>query len=145
MLVTRAVICKNGNMVAVSIDHKPNQSDERQRIEYSDGFVMWASTWRVGGVLVVSRAFGDKLLKQFVVVDPEIQEEEIVGSMEFLILASDGLWDMNMYGTFILQHDISFLSFSIQTYSLRHHTRFFADRHGDRNSTDRSGNILLGL
>ncbi|KAK9058632.1 hypothetical protein SSX86_023474 [Deinandra increscens subsp. villosa] len=26
----------------------------------------------------------------------------------------------------------------------RHHTRFFPDRHGDRNTTDRSGNILPG-
>ncbi|XP_076888490.1 protein argonaute MEL1-like [Bidens hawaiensis] len=26
----------------------------------------------------------------------------------------------------------------------RHHTRFFPDKHGDRNSTDRSGNILPG-
>ncbi|XP_064953763.1 probable protein phosphatase 2C 59 [Musa acuminata AAA Group] len=51
-------------------------------------------TWRVGGVLAVSRAFGDRHLKQFVVADPEIHEEAVDGSLEFLILASDGLWDV---------------------------------------------------
>ncbi|XP_064999871.1 probable protein phosphatase 2C 59 [Musa acuminata AAA Group] len=65
-----------------------------QRIEDTGGFVMWAGTWRVGGVLAVSRAFGDRHLKQFVVADPEIHEEAVDGSLEFLILASDGLWDV---------------------------------------------------
>ncbi|CAL9046958.1 unnamed protein product [Musa banksii] len=65
-----------------------------QRIEDAGGFVMWAGTWRVGGVLAVSRAFGDRHLKQFVVADPEIHEEAVDGSLEFLILASDGLWDV---------------------------------------------------
>ncbi|XP_022750354.1 LOW QUALITY PROTEIN: uncharacterized protein LOC111299433 [Durio zibethinus] len=91
---SRAVICRGGNAIAVSRDHKPDQTDERQRIEDAGGFVMWAGTWRVGGVLAVSRAFGDRLLKQFVVADPEIQEEKIDSSLEFLILASDGLWDV---------------------------------------------------
>ncbi|PKA50846.1 putative protein phosphatase 2C 59 [Apostasia shenzhenica] len=91
---SRAVICRAGKAVAVSRDHKPDQTDERQRIEDAGGFVMWAGTWRVGGVLAVSRAFGDKLLKQYVVADPEIQEEVVDGSLEFLILASDGLWDV---------------------------------------------------
>nr|CAD1824788.1 unnamed protein product [Ananas comosus var. bracteatus] len=91
---SRAVICRGGNAIAVSRDHKPDQTDERQRIEDAGGFVMWAGTWRVGGVLAVSRAFGDRLLKQYVVADPEIKEEVIDGSLEFLILASDGLWDV---------------------------------------------------
>ncbi|XP_040864937.1 probable protein phosphatase 2C 59 isoform X1 [Glycine max] len=91
---SRAVICRGGNAIAVSRDHKPDQTDERRRIEDAGGFVMWAGTWRVGGVLAVSRAFGDRLLKQYVVADPEIQEEKVDSSLEFLILASDGLWDV---------------------------------------------------
>ncbi|KAL6629831.1 hypothetical protein ACP70R_029596 [Stipagrostis hirtigluma subsp. patula] len=91
---SRAVISKGGEAIAVSKDHKPDQSDERQRIEDAGGFVMWAGTWRVGGVLAVSRAFGDKLLKQYVVADPDIKEEVVDSSLEFLILASDGLWDV---------------------------------------------------
>ncbi|GJR09982.1 putative ribonuclease H-like domain-containing protein [Tanacetum coccineum] len=76
---SRAVISRGGKAFVVSRDHKPDRSDERQRIEDAGGFVMWAGTWRVGGVLAVSRAFGDKLFKQYVVADTEIQEEKICG------------------------------------------------------------------
>lgn len=55
---------------------------------------MWSGTWRVGGVLAVSRAFGDRLLKKYVVAEPEIQEEPITSDVEFLVIASDGLWDV---------------------------------------------------
>ncbi|CAO2143431.1 unnamed protein product [Urochloa humidicola] len=92
---SRAIICKGGQAIAVSRDHKPGQTDERQRIEEAGGFVMWGEgTWCVGGVVPVSRAFGNKLLKNYVLVDPEIQEEVIDSSHEFLILASHGLWDV---------------------------------------------------
>lgn len=50
--------------LALSEDHKPNRTDERSRIEAAGGVVVWAGTWRVGGVLAVSRAFGDRLLKR---------------------------------------------------------------------------------
>ena len=53
--------------VQLSDDHKPNRTDERNRIEAAGGVVVWAGTWRVGGVLAVSRAFGDRLLKRYVV------------------------------------------------------------------------------
>ncbi|PIA28526.1 hypothetical protein AQUCO_06900060v1 [Aquilegia coerulea] len=90
---SRVVACRSGSAVPLSIDHKPDRTDERERIEKAGGFILWAGTWRVGGVLAVSRAFGDKLLKPYVVADPEIQEEEIDG-VEFLIIASDGLWNV---------------------------------------------------
>ncbi|KAL0369296.1 UNVERIFIED_CONTAM: putative protein phosphatase 2C 11 [Sesamum calycinum] len=84
---------KSAIAIPLSIDHKPDRSDERERIEQAGGFVVWAGTWRVGGVLAVSRAFGDKLLRPYVVADPEIQEEEVDG-VEFIIIASDGLWNV---------------------------------------------------
>ncbi|KAA8546495.1 hypothetical protein F0562_002766 [Nyssa sinensis] len=90
---SRVVACRAGSAVPLSIDHKPDRSDERQRIEQAGGFIIWAGTWRVGGVLAVSRAFGDKLLKPYVVAEPEIQDEEIDG-VEFIIIASDGLWNV---------------------------------------------------
>ncbi|KAH9691487.1 putative protein phosphatase 2C 11 [Citrus sinensis] len=70
---SRVVASRAGSAIPLSIDHKPDRSDERQRIEEAGGFVIWAGTWRVGGVLAVSRAFGDRLLKQYVVAEPEIQ------------------------------------------------------------------------
>jgi protein phosphatase 1L len=91
---SRAVVCISGEAIAFSTDHKPNRTDERQRIEDAGGVVMWSGTWRVGGVLAVSRAFGDRLLKKYVVADPEIQEESITKDVEFVVLASDGLWDV---------------------------------------------------
>ncbi|KAJ0963015.1 hypothetical protein J5N97_028137 [Dioscorea zingiberensis] len=91
---SRAVVSVAGKAIPLSDDHKPNRSDERKRIENAGGVVMWAGTWRVGGVLAMSRAFGNRLLKQYVVADPEIQEQEVDEELEFLVLASDGLWDV---------------------------------------------------
>lgn len=91
---SRAVISKAGKAIPLSEDHKPNRVDERKRIENAGGVVMWAGTWRVGGVLAMSRAFGNRMLKQFVVAEPEIQEEEVNEELELLVLASDGLWDV---------------------------------------------------
>ncbi|KAI7733985.1 hypothetical protein M8C21_032566 [Ambrosia artemisiifolia] len=91
---SRTVISKAGKAIPLSEDHKPNRSDERKRIENAGGVVMWAGTWRVGGVLAMSRAFGNRMLKQFVVAEPEIQEQELDEEFELLILASDGLWDV---------------------------------------------------
>lgn len=50
-------------------------------------------TWRVQGSLAVSRALGDRHLKQWIIAEPETKIIRIKPEYEFLILASDGLWD----------------------------------------------------
>uniref|UniRef100_A0A7R9VJQ1 protein-serine/threonine phosphatase n=1 Tax=Chlamydomonas euryale TaxID=1486919 RepID=A0A7R9VJQ1_9CHLO len=91
---SRAVLCRGGKAIALSMDHKPNHREERERIEAAGGMVVWAGTWRVGGVLAVSRAFGDKPLKRYVTSTPHVRIESLQKDDEFLVLASDGLWDV---------------------------------------------------
>eukprot|EP01025_Chloroclados_australasicus_P019298 TRINITY_DN2052_c0_g1_i3.p3 TRINITY_DN2052_c0_g1~~TRINITY_DN2052_c0_g1_i3.p3 ORF type:complete len:295 (+),score=28.91 TRINITY_DN2052_c0_g1_i3:251-1135(+) len=91
---SKCVLCRDGEGMLLTVDHKPNLQNERERIENAGGVVIWAGTWRVGGVLAVSRAFGDKPLKKFVVAEPHVQIETLTAKDEFIILASDGVWDV---------------------------------------------------
>jgi len=92
---SRAVLCTQGQAIQLSVDHKPNHVSEKERIENLGGMVCWAGTWRVAGMLAVSRAFGDRILKKFVVADPFTTKiEELNKDHEFLILATDGVWDV---------------------------------------------------
>lgn len=49
--------------------------------------------WRIQGSLAVSRGIGDRHLKQWVIAEPKTTIFGIKPEHEFLILASDGLWD----------------------------------------------------
>ncbi|CAN6998002.1 unnamed protein product [Brassica rapa subsp. trilocularis] len=49
---------------------------------------------RVLGVLATSRAIGDNYLKPYVSSEPEVTVTERIEEDEFMILASDGLWDV---------------------------------------------------
>jgi len=42
----------------------------------------------------MSRAFGNRMLKEYVIAEPNIQEEDVNSDLEYLILATDGLWDV---------------------------------------------------
>lgn len=49
--------------------------------------------WRIQGTLAVSRGIGDGHLKTWVIAEPDTKILRIESECEFLILASDGLWD----------------------------------------------------
>ncbi|KAJ4753000.1 Protein phosphatase 2C family protein [Rhynchospora pubera] len=86
---------KPGGSIAKALtrDHRPDLTEERQRIEAAGGQVTFKGTWRINDKIAISRSFGDRHLKQFVIPDPDIVEEAIDESIEFIIIASDGLWD----------------------------------------------------
>jgi len=92
---SRCVLCKaDGRAIALSDDHKPNRADERARVEALGGTVVFWGVWRVEGVLAVSRALGDRSLKRYVTADPEVQSWARAADDAYLVLASDGLWDV---------------------------------------------------
>lgn len=90
----RAVMSVRGVAEALSSDHRPSRDDERKRIETTGGYVdTFHGVWRIQGSLAVSRGIGDAQLKKWVIAEPETNISRIEQDHEFLILASDGLWD----------------------------------------------------
>ncbi|OEL29874.1 putative protein phosphatase 2C 32 [Dichanthelium oligosanthes] len=76
----RAVLSRAGKAEALTSDHRASREDEKERIENL-------------GSLAVSRGIGDAHLKQWIVADPDTRTLLVDQQCEFLILASDGLWD----------------------------------------------------
>ncbi|KAK8686537.1 hypothetical protein V6N13_125561 [Hibiscus sabdariffa] len=91
---SRAVLSRGGVATALSYDHKPDRPEELERVEAAGGRVINWNGYRVLGVLATSRSIGDQYLKPFVICKPEVTVRELTNRDEFVILASDGLWDV---------------------------------------------------
>ncbi|POM80360.1 CAMKK/CAMKK-META protein kinase [Phytophthora palmivora] len=90
----RAVLC-TADAIAIDLttDHKASLPEEQARIEASGGFV---HNGRLDGILQISRGFGDLAHKQdgHLVVTPDVVEHLVGPSDQFVLLASDGLFDV---------------------------------------------------
>ncbi|CBJ30304.1 conserved unknown protein [Ectocarpus siliculosus] len=92
---SRAVLCSDGRALPMSSDHKPNKPEERRRIQALGGRVVYSfGVPRVNGILAVSRAFGDRNMKGAVNAEPDVRERSLERHDDFLVLATDGLWDV---------------------------------------------------
>ncbi|KAH6804439.1 hypothetical protein C2S51_032686 [Perilla frutescens var. frutescens] len=91
---SRAVLYRSGRIIPLTFDHKPGRADEKARIEASGGRVMHTDTARVQGVLAMSRAIGDVFLKPYVISEPEVSFTRREEDDEFVIISSDGMWDV---------------------------------------------------
>mmetsp|Transcript_4744 Transcript_4744/g.8229 ORF Transcript_4744/g.8229 Transcript_4744/m.8229 type:complete len:724 (-) Transcript_4744:1111-3282(-) len=91
---SRGVLCRDSKAIQVTDDHKPEREDEAERVEKAGGQVLYWNGHRVMGVLAMSRAIGDHGLRPYVIPEPEISVLARVPEDDFLLLASDGLWDV---------------------------------------------------
>ena len=95
MCFRRCVLSRLGHAVELTRDHRLTRRDERERIEAAGGVVVHH---RVNGTLAVSRSFGDVQHKgdgpTTVVATPEVFVEPVSAAEEFMVIATDGLWDV---------------------------------------------------
>jgi len=101
---SRAVLCRAGQAVELSHDHKPASEVEKARIEAAGGYLEdTPGGARVNGNLNLSRAIGDLEYKkrldlppeqQIICSTPDVLTEQRTPEDEFLILACDGVWDV---------------------------------------------------
>ncbi|KAG6518072.1 probable protein phosphatase 2C 2 [Zingiber officinale] len=93
----RAVLCRKGQAIDMSQDHRPNYDAERRRVEQSGGFI---DDGYLNGALSVTRALGDWYLKMPrgfpspLVAEPEFRQAILTEDDEFLIIGCDGIWDV---------------------------------------------------
>ncbi|GMH50991.1 hypothetical protein TL16_g00921 [Triparma laevis f. inornata] len=88
---SRAVLSRGGTAIPLTKDHRLSRADERARVEKAGGKV---KSNRVNGVLAVTRSFGDVAHKTAIDAEPEVKTEIITERDEFLLMATDGLWDV---------------------------------------------------
>ncbi|KAI4349926.1 hypothetical protein L6164_010467 [Bauhinia variegata] len=107
---SRAVLAtssEDGSLTAVqlTVDFKPNLPEEAERITESRGRVfclddepgvhrVWLPDEESPG-LAMSRAFGDYCVKDYGVISvPEVTHRNITSQDQFVVLATDGVWDV---------------------------------------------------
>ena len=118
----RVLLGGKKGVTQMTVDHVPDSEDERKRIEFQNPnpnmpLVRYVGgTWRVGGLLALSRAFGDAYMKgtgQFegvqagsdnyssgfgVVAEPDVTNKLLTKDDAWIVVASDGLFENEIRG-----------------------------------------------
>jgi len=89
---SKVVLVSFDEVKQLSYDHKCSDLAEVERVKRSEGIVF---NGRVFGQLVLTRALGDHGLKKYGVIStPYVNRVEVEDKNKFLIIASDGVWDV---------------------------------------------------
>ncbi|KFZ56427.1 hypothetical protein N321_09519 [Antrostomus carolinensis] len=92
---SRALLCRKGKAMKLTIDHTPERKEEKERIRKCGGFVAWNSLGQphVNGRLAMTRSIGDLDLKNSgVIAQPETKRVKLHHADDsFLVLTTDGI------------------------------------------------------
>jgi len=91
---SEALLCHRSRSLKLVEPHTPARADEKARISAAGGTVVWFGTWRVNGTLGVARSIGDSEHAAVVIASPDSIERDITPDDSFVMLASDGLFDV---------------------------------------------------
>lgn len=89
---SRAIMVTESSSFDLTMDHKPSNPSEKERVELLGGRIIQYGVLRVQGILAVTRSLGDFSLRPYVSNVPTVSYYEMSGDECFLVLASDGLW-----------------------------------------------------
>ena len=93
------MLCRDGKAIPLSFDHKPDNKEEKERIEKAGSTIM---DGRVDGNLNLSRSLGDLKYKankdltpeeQPITANPDVEEFDLHEDDEFFIMGCDGIWE----------------------------------------------------
>lgn len=93
---SRMVLKSCGKMFALTKDHNPRHPGERARILRNGGRITTdlLGTERVMGALNMTRSLGDRYLRPHVSPNPVISKYSLQDGDEYIVVATDGLWDV---------------------------------------------------
>jgi protein phosphatase 1L len=89
------IVYSNWSSKQVTTDHKPDEPNEKSRLEKMGGEVYKdsESVFRIGD-LSLSRAFGDGDNAPYISQKPDIFIKKITPHTKYIVMACDGLWDV---------------------------------------------------
>ncbi|KAJ4837133.1 hypothetical protein Tsubulata_047292, partial [Turnera subulata] len=122
---SRAILSRNGAGKQITVEHEPEK--EKELVESKGGCVHRAqgNIPRVDGQLAMTRAFGDGKLKQHITSEPDLTIKNIEEDVQFLILASDGVWKVSESLLLLNLNLDSIHPLAVYTYSSETWTEYF--------------------
>jgi protein phosphatase 1L len=89
------IVYKNDTSKQITTDHKPDDINEKKRLEIMGGDVYKDSegVYRIGD-LSLSRAFGDGDNAPYISQKPDVFYKKICSETKYIVMACDGLWDI---------------------------------------------------